>query len=889
MDTTYICKSPSPIEGEGHKVARRVSLRDLVLRSRLARSPSILAALMVTLALASAPQAAEPSPPFQKSIAEVTAKLKRLDGLVPLYLDIDGGRVLMQFPATDADGVLGRYLYQVYLSAGVGSNPIGLDRSKPGPTQIIVFRRAGEKIIAEYENDSFRAEDGNADEKQAVAQSFATSTIWAGDIVAQGPDGSVLVDISSFLTRDVNGFVDALKAAHQGDFKLDRDLSYPDVAGVQSFPENIELEAKETFDSDQPGDEVQGIAPDPHVVSIVTHHSLIKLPSPGFKPRLFDSRTGASAEVVADYSAPLDAPVVYRLASRFRLQKTDPTAARSTVKKPIVFYVDRAAPEPVRTALIEGARWWAKAFDAAGFIDAFRVEVLPQGVSPLDARYNVINWVHRQTRGWSYGQGIVDPRTGEIVKGSVLLGSLRVRQDRLIFEGLAGADKTDHGAQDDPIVISLARLRQLAVHETGHALGFEHNFAGSTFDDRASVMDYPPPRIKITPSGDLDFTDAYQVGIGTWDRFIVKWLYSETPPGVDEAKTLDAIIRDGYASGLRFVSDTNSRPVDSAQPWGNLWDDGPDAVASLNHVLAVRKIALSRFGLRNLPDGAPVADLKRIIVPIYLFHRYEVDATAKLIGGVYYPYAIKGDGHETATPASGAEQRRALAALLTTLDPNLLDLPDSLLHLLDSAQLGQADKQYDVEVFGDPADPVFDLPGAADTAADLTLSALLHPHRLNRVGDQGARDPGSLTLGELLNTTVAAVFMPEPTSRSHAAELRRRIRMRLVIDLARVLEDKRLSPTAAAEVKATLTALGQKLAAAKAGSPADLAQDRYLSAILLDTTRDALGKLVDAQKGTMTTAPPGMPIGEDDGFEAGRYDSSFSRDANTRTMLHSTH
>jgi len=653
-----------------------------------------------------------------------------------------------------------------------------------------------------------------------------------------------------------------LRGADQGDFMPEKGLSYADTRATLAFPENLEFEASQTYAGDKPGSEVKAIAPEPHDITLVVHHSLIALPPPGYKPRLYDPRVGVFNQVIANYGSSLDAPIVYRLANRFRLEKIDPAAARSPVKKPIVFYVDRAAPEPVRTALREGAQWWSQAFDDAGFLDAFRVKVLPEGVSPLDARYNVINWVHRQTRGWSYGQGIIDPRTGEIVKGSVLLGSLRVRQDRMIFEGLVGADKTGSGASDDPVRIALARLHQLAVHETGHAIGLAHNFAGSTYDDRASVMDYPAPRINIV-DGKLDFSDAYSVGVGTWDKFAIHWLYGEAAPGADEKTLLDAIVAEGYAKGQRFVGDPESRPPGSAQPYGNLWDDGPDAVASLAHVLEVRRIALAHFGLANLPAGAPVADLRRVIVPIYLFHRYEVDAVSKLIGGIDFPYAVNGDGREAAHPVSGADQRRALDALLTTVDPATLDLPDPLVSLLSSAQSGDHDPQFDVEVFGEAGNPVFDLPTAADAAADITFSDLLNTSRLNRVVDLGGRDPRQLGLNELLSRAIARAFPEKPGPGGRTGELRRRIQMRLVLDLAQTLQDPSLSPTAAGQIKAALTTLGARLAVAKAGDAPDLAQARYLSAILLDTTRDAIKAMAAVDKARAAQPPPGAPIGSE--------------------------
>lgn len=834
------------------------------LGSRAGRGLAVLAAVFALAGAAQGAPSAGPATataPSAKtpSLAEATIGLRRLDGLLPVFIDTKAGRILIQLPPADADGLSGRFLYQVYLRTGIGSTLVGLDRSQPGPTQILVFRRVGRKILAEYENDGFRAESGGPDEKRAVRESFPPSTVWAAEIVAEGADHAALADITGFLGRDAFGVAQALKSAKQGAFKLDDALSYVDPGAALAFPENLEFEATQTFAGDEPGSEIRGILPDPHRITLVVHHSLIKLPGPGYAPRLADPRLNVISALVTDFSAPLDRPLVYRLATRFRLEKTDPGATRSPVKKPIVFYVDRAAPSPIREALLEGARWWAGAFDAAGFIDAFRVEMLPEGVSPLDARFNVINWVHRQTRGWSYGQPVVDPRTGEIVRGSVLLGSQRIRQDRMIFEGLVGAARTGAGGPNDPVQISLARLRQLAVHETGHALGFDHNFAGSTYDDRASVMDYPPPRVGIV-GGALDFTDAYKVGLGSWDRFSVAWLYGQFPPGADAPAALDAIARDAGAKGLRFVSDDDSRPAGAGHPLGGLWDDGPDAVGALEHTLAVRRIALDHFGLGNLPAGAPAADLKRVIVPIYLFHRYEVEAAAKLVGGVDFTYAVKGDGHEAARPVPAADQRRALRAVLATAAPAQLDLPDALVNLLSSDRPGARDPQTTVEVFGDPGTPIFDLPGAADVAADIAFSALLQPERLNRVSDLGGRDPAQLSLRELLDTAAAGVFAASAQG-GHAAELRRRVRARLIFDLAETLRDARLSPNVAAQVKDTLIGIGVRLRDDKAGDAADRAQARYFSALLLATDKDALDALTAADRARVSRVPPGMPIG----------------------------
>jgi len=771
--------------------------------------------------------------------------------LLPVSVDKLGGHILFTLPRPGADGVSARYLYTTSLRTGLGSAPTFLDRGRVGNTQIIAFRRLGKKVAIQFENPRFRATGADPADPRGSAD-FATSTVWMGDIARSLPDGGFTVDISNFLATQNVGIADSLNQSSDtmgtgGDaqgagkgFKLDDKLSAAVPASVKIFPDNVEIDAVQTYKADEPGDEVSNIAPDPHQVSFTLHSSFVKLPAPGFVPRAFDPRMGGFSTQVVDFAAPLGEDVVRDYANRFRLDKINPGAAPSRVKKPIVYYIDSRAPEPIRDALIEGVSWWKKAFEAAGFIDAFEVKVLPPDVDPMDVRYNIVNWDDRATRGWSYGQEIVDPRTGEIVKGMVVLGSLRARQDIQIFEGLVGADKLNSGGPNDPVQVALARLRQLGAHEVGHTIGFAHNFAAST-QDRASVMDYPAPRIGLV-NGKPDLSDAYGVGVGKWDMATVAWLY-----GAPDQASADADAASTVASGQRYVQDDNARAPDTAQRWGGLWDDGADPTAELNRIMTVREAAIANFGLPALAPGEPMANLRRRFVPVWLLHRYEVVAAAKAIGGGEFSYAVNGGGHEESLPVPAQAQRAALAAELATLSTDALRVPARLVPLLSAPRNGSDNRQFDIEVFQTEHGPIFDPLVAADAAAEITLNSLLAPARLARVSAQHAVDPNMLGVHEILDRLWSAVRPQNDDALSH------RIAYRTIATMAAAAQNKATTPEVAAALDSKLDDIAGQLSGSWGESLAKKLRDPH--------QRAALAKDLPRS----VPIPPADPIGGGEG------------------------
>ena len=682
---------------------------------------------------------------YAQSIESFTKGLSKKEGFLNYYWDDNKGKLYLEVSRLNHE-----ILYVNYLSAGVGSNDIGLDRGQIGGSRIIKFIKMGPKVLMVQPNYKFRAVSKNNEEVKSIEDAFAKSTLWGFTVVAQS-NSRYLLDASEFVLRDSHKISQRMTFRKQGSFKIDKQSSSFDYAQSKNFPLNSELESFLTFRGVATGAWLRSVSPDSETFSVRTRHSFIQLPDDGYVPRKFDPRAGYGAMTFYDYASPIEDDLHVKYIRRHRLIKKYPNQEISEAIEPIVYYLDRGVPEPVKSALIEGASWWNEAFEAAGFKNAFQIKVLPEGADMLDVRYNVIQWVHRSTRGWSYGASVVDPRTGEIIKGHVSLGSLRVRQDYLIAEGLLRPYKHDN-KNDLMEEMAIKRLRQLSAHEVGHTIGLSHNYISSA-RNRKSVMDYPHPLIKFSDNK-IDLSDSYDHGIGDWDKLAINWGYRQFDS--NEGDELNKILQDGYTKDIYFITDQDSRPLSSAHPRSHLWDNGFDAADELNRMLKIRRHILDDFSDNAIKSGEPMSSIEEVLVPMYLLHRYQIEAASKVVGGLEYNYALKGDGQLVTEMLPRDQQIKALKSLLNSIDPKNLSLSEDLIQLIPPRAFGYPRTR---ETFKSRTGLTFDYLSAAETATDLTLKMLLNPNRASRLLTLKSRDvvtqPGlSYVLNEIINETI---------------------------------------------------------------------------------------------------------------------------------------
>lgn len=781
------------------------------------------------------------------SIEEKTKDLKKQEGFLSFYWDENAGKIWLEISKTDTE-----LLYVTSLPAGLGSNDIGLDRGLLGAERIVKFSKVGRKILLIQPNYNYRAVTTDAAERRAVEQSFAQSTLWGFTVEAETGD-HYLVDATDFLLRDAMQVANRIRGSQQGNYSIDKNRSAVYLPRTKNFPQNTELEATVTFvNSDgNTGNYVNAVAPSAEALTLRLHHSFVQLPDAGYTPRTFDPRSSYIPISFFDYSSPVSTPIEKYFIVRHRLKKKDPSAAMSEPVKPIIYYVDNGTPEPIRSALLEGAGWWNQAFEAAGYKNAFQVKLLPEDADPMDVRYNVINWVHRSTRGWSYGASVTDPRTGEIIKGHVTLGSLRVRQDYLIATGLLAPFENGTPVDDKMLKMALERLKQLSAHEVGHTIGLMHNYAASV-SNRASVMDYPHPLAKLNAAGQIDLSDAYDNKIGEWDKVSITWGYQDFPSGTNETAALNKMLTDASKKGLQFISDQDARAAGGLHPQAHLWDNGSDAVTELKEVMKVRAKALAQFGEKNIRPGMPMAMLEDVLVPVYFYHRYQIEAVTKLVGGMEYNYALRGDGQVVTKALSKEEQLKALNAVIDCLEPKFLELPDPISKLVPPRPAGY---DFTRELFKKRTGLAFDALSPAETAADLPLSFLFNPQRLSRMAIYEVQNKG-LGVAEMMNILISKTWKSQGLT-----GMQRLIQLQTQQVLVTYLLAASINDNNSFAVKGTLQKVLKDLKAFIEAQSKTTIDEVYKGHLLLALER--MNKPENAKPTIHKEIPPGAPIGCD--------------------------
>ncbi len=718
-------------------------------------------ALLLSLCVLPAAAPAQVTPAVPSTIPGRTAGMERRDGFIPVYLDGKQGKLLLELPHDST-----RALMMLSQATGLGSNPVGIDRGASGRTYIVRFDRDGDRVLAVFENWSFRGQSQNAAHQRTVAEAFPPSTVAALPLLAD-EQGRLLVDATDFVMRDWNDVVGTLAQSQQGAYTVARDRSSIYRQYTNAFPLNTEIDVALTYAATaRPGRIVSSMAPDGRAFTLRQHITLMSLPDGGYRPRELDPRVGFFGISFHDYGRPIQEPLVVHWAERHRLERVNADDPNSPIRNPIVYYVDPGIPEPIRTATFQGVKWWEEAFDRAGLKGGFKVEWLPAGADPMDARYNVVQWENRNERGWSVGGALSDPRTGEMIKGMARLDSHRARTDYNLYAALMGADAA---AADTAFV--LARVRQVSAHEVGHTLGLAHNYIASTYD-RGSVMDYPPPRVTVDRSGKIDLSQAYAVGPGAYDIWAIHWGYGIFPAAT-ERDSLRAIVADGLKKGYLYLSDADARPEYGSDPRVSLWDDQDTPMHFLENQRAVRKVAIARFGERNIRPGEPIALLQERFVPLYFLDRFAINGVAKAIGGMEYANAVRGDAQQATRPVSFADQTRALSMLLDELRPEALAIPDTVITLMSP---GANMVTPTVELFGSDTRPTFDELGAASTLSQMVVDLILQRDRAARLAAQAARAGAAgptLSLGAVIDRLVAATWRAPAPAVGKLAALQR--------------------------------------------------------------------------------------------------------------------
>lgn len=712
-----------------------------------------------------------------------TKDYQKFNGYFNFYYDDDTDKIFLEVNELEKE-----FLYVYSLSSGIGSNDIGLDRGQLGNEQVVFFKKAGNKLLLVQPNLKFRALTQNELEKKSVEQAFAKSVLF-GFKIEEESKGNYLIDITDFLMQDAHGVSKRLKQTKQGSYSLDKSKSALAFERTKAFPKNIEFDVMLTFAGNPEGYNIRSVTPNSTLVTVAQHHSLIELPDDKYKKRVYDPRCGSYPFSYYDYATPVQEPILKRFVTRHRLEKKNPGAETSEAVEPIIYYLDNGTPEPVRSALLDGGKWWNQAFEAIGYKDAFQLKILPDDADPLDVRYNVIQWVHRSTRGWSYGSSITDPRTGEIIKGHVSLGSLRIRQDFLIAQALMNKPFAERDDNYQPMLeMALARIRQLSAHEIGHTLGFAHNFAAST-NGRASVMDYPHPQFELE-GNTINFSNAYATGIGAWDKVTVAYSYANFPSDSKEKEGLNAILQKAQTDGLRYISDQDARPTGGAHALAHLWDNGRNASQELENVLRIRKTAIANFSIDNIRTGEPNSVLEDVFAPLFFFHRYQTEAVSKVIGGLDYNYTIKGDGQRTVYPISQTSQENALKTILKTLNAVEVAIPKDKLNLFPPRAIGYNRSR---ESFKGRTGVSFDALSAVETSADMTLGLLLHPERASRLIQQKSLDKNQIGLEGVLDKLVEST-VEEKHKDAYINEVQQTINFRVLYHIMNLSAHQEVHP-----------------------------------------------------------------------------------------------